>query len=86
MKKNSLDGYIGEEVRNPVKAIRRHCMECVCGSPYAIESCSAYSCLLYPFRFGTNPYRSSKELSEDEKNELVKRLKEAKNKQAVSDD
>jgi len=43
-------------------AIRKHCLICCDGSPSAVEKCSAFippntkhKCLLYDYRFGTDP-------------------------------
>jgi len=43
--------------KNPVKAIRQFCLECVCGVPAEVENCTSTLCPLYAFRFGKNPYR-----------------------------
>ena len=44
--------------KNPVKAIRLNCLECVGGSPKLVAECASKDCQLYPFRFGVNPYNS----------------------------
>lgn len=55
----------------PLKAIRKHCLECCGGSRREVELCTANpkdiagsedpelytSCSLYQYRFGTNPRR-----------------------------
>lgn len=80
--KNGLDGYTGERIQNPVKAIRNFCIDiCMCGSSKEVELCSETSrtdCPLYPFRFGKNPYRTKKELSEEQKTRLAEQLKNAR--------
>ena len=63
---------------NPVKAIREKCIECSCGSPLEVRECAVTKCPLYPFRFGKNPYRSKRELSEDQKAMLAHRLAESR--------
>jgi hypothetical protein len=52
------DGKRPKSTRNPVKAIRAFCLECVCGSPREVELCVSPECPLYPFRLGKNPYRA----------------------------
>ena len=44
-------------IRSPLKAIRAHCLECVCGSAKEVELCTDPKCWNYPFRFGSNPFR-----------------------------
>jgi len=53
------DRWIPRKQRNPVKAIREMCIECMGGgAPYGlIERCPSKECALYEFRFGRNPYR-----------------------------
>ena len=43
--------------RNPLKAIRRHCINCSGGSPRAVEECPCSECALFSFRMGVNPFR-----------------------------
>jgi len=45
--------------RNPIKAIRRHCLECSGGSHLAAEECTSANCALFLFRIGKNPFRPS---------------------------
>lgn len=67
-----------KEITNPVKAIRAFCMECSNGQTSEVTACPVYKCPLYPFRFGKNPYRQRREMTEEEKQVLVDRLKEAR--------
>lgn len=41
---------------SPLKAIRRKCVECAGGNAESAARCSCYSCPLWDYRFGTNPY------------------------------
>ncbi len=59
-----------EEIRNPVKAIRAKCLDCCCGQKAEVADCPAQDCPLWPFRFGTNPYRSKPVYSEATKENL----------------
>ena len=69
---------MAEVITNPVKAIRAFCMECSCGQTSEVKCCPVYKCPLYPFRMGKNPYRQRREMSEEEKQVLADRLKEAR--------
>jgi hypothetical protein len=58
------DKYTEEErdnrkpIKSPVKAIRPHCLECVCGAREAVKHCTDPGCWLYPYRFGKNPFHA----------------------------
>lgn len=67
-----------KEITNPVKAIRAFCMECSNGQTSEVKACPVYKCPLYAFRFGKNPYRQRREMTEEEKRVLADRLKEAR--------
>lgn len=75
--KRGLQGFTGQQITNPVKAIRAYCLGCVGGSYTEISRCTIPYCELYPFRFGVNPYRAQRELTDEEKNTLSERLKTA---------
>ena len=72
------------EITNPVKAIRAFCMECSNGQTSEVKACPVYKCPLYPFRLGKNPYRQRREMSEEEKQVLADRLREARKSIASS--
>lgn len=61
-------------ITNPVKAIRAFCVDCCGGSSMMVKGCSAPDCALYPFRLGKNPYRKSRELTEEERQVLRDRM------------
>lgn len=57
-----------ERHTNPIKAIRQKCVEdCCAGNRYEADNCLCPSCPLYNFRFGKNPYRTKRELTEEQK-------------------
>ena len=72
------------KITNPVKAIRAKCIDCCCGSTAEVKECQATKCPLYPFRLGKNPYRQRREMSEEQKQVLADRLKEARNSRSSS--
>ena len=41
----------------PLKAIRKHCLECSGGSPSEVKNCVIPECPLYQYRLGKNPRR-----------------------------
>ena len=57
----------------PIKAIRKHCLDCCCNSSNEVKLCQVESCALHPFRFGENPYRKKRELTEEQM-EMRKRI------------
>lgn len=69
---------MAEQITNPVKAIRAKCIDCSCGSTAEVANCTATGCALFPFRYGKNPYRQRREMTEEEKRVLADRLKEAR--------
>jgi hypothetical protein len=75
---------MSDQITNPVKAIRAFCMECSNGQTSEVKACPVYKCPLYPFRFGKNPYRQRREMSEEQKQVLADRLKEARNSRSGS--
>ena len=70
--------YMMETKMNPVKAIRKHCIECCGGVQNEVKLCTVDHCDLYPFRMGTNPFRKKRELTEEQRQAAVERLKRAR--------
>lgn len=50
----------GTKILSPVKAIKRHCLDCSGGSKKEVRECIIQDCPLYPFRLGKNPNRKLK--------------------------
>ena len=65
---------------NPLKVIRQKCLECSNNSPNEVKLCPVTKCALYPYRFGTNPFRKKREMTEEQKEELKERLKKGREK------
>ena len=76
--KADIANYTGEEVGSPLKAIRKHCIECNCGVQSEVKECCVTKCYLWPFRFGNNPYRKSKTISEEQKQKIKERLQNSR--------
>ncbi len=60
---------------NPVKVIRAYCLDCCLSSAHEVALCPASDCPLWPFRFGKNPYRAKRELSEEQLQAARERMK-----------
>ena len=61
--------------QSPLKAIRAKCLDCCYNQKDEIKNCPASDCPLFPFRFGKNPYRTKRELSDEERAALSERMK-----------
>jgi hypothetical protein len=59
--------------RNPVKAIRTHCLKCSGGSPKAVAECPSANCALFSFRLGRNPFRAP--ISEAQKKRAIENFR-----------
>ncbi len=68
----------GKKPTNPVKAIREFCLGCVGNSSNEVKMCPSVKCPLYPFRFGKNPYRTKREMSEEQREAAAERLRKAR--------
>lgn len=65
-------------ITNPVKAIRAYCLSCVGGSSNEVDKCPIPECALYSFRYGKNPFRTKRELTDEQKAAMAERLKKAR--------
>ena len=67
--------YKPKKYKNPTKAIREMCIECMGGRENEgylklISDCGSPDCALFEFRFGKNPY-NRKNLSDNRRTELA---------------
>lgn len=46
-----------KKILSPIKAIRKNCIDCMCGQSKEVRLCPSKDCPLYPYRFGKNPNR-----------------------------
>ena len=79
-KEKCFKKYKGEKITSPVKAIRAKCYNCSGFQWNEVTKCVVYDCSLYPFRFGKNPYRTVREMGEEEKARRAEILKNARKK------
>lgn len=66
-----------EKIVSPLKAIRMNCLEC-CGCEYEVGLCSHIDCVFHLFRFGKNPNRTGRKLTEEEKQKRAEQLRAAR--------
>jgi hypothetical protein len=59
------------------EAIRAFCLSCV-GTALEVRLCECAACPLYPFRLGTDPFRDVREMSDEQRQELVERMVRAR--------
>ena len=64
--------------KNPVKAIRLKCIDCCGGMISVVQDCGISTCPIYPFRLGKNPFRTKKEMTEEQKEAAKERLTKAR--------
>jgi hypothetical protein len=65
-------------IYTPIKAIRKKCLDCCCGSSREVEHCPVNDCSLYPYRLGKSPTRKGRQLSEEERKAASERLARAR--------
>ena len=72
-----MDGIevIDNGITSPLKAIREHCKDCVGGYREIIICGGEKSCKLYNFRFGRNPFRKKRIMSDEQKEKLAEGLR-----------
>ena len=64
----------------PLDAIKDFCMECCGYQRDEVKNCSAPICALYEFRLGKNPYRKTKDYTEEELEKMRERVRKAREK------
>ena len=67
-----------QQATNPVKAIRAKCLDCTNGQRIEVDECSVKLCPLYAFRFGKNPYRTKRVLTDEQRQAGAERLARAR--------
>lgn len=55
-----------------LRIIRNHCMHCTGGQAKEVRLCESKDCLLWAFRMGKDPYKTSRELSPAQLESLAK--------------
>ena len=62
---------------NPLKSIREKCLDCN-NTSKEVQLCPCVECPLYPFRFGKNPFRKKRVLTEEQREAAIVRLAKAR--------
>jgi hypothetical protein len=62
----------------PLKAIRAKCLDCSAGSAHEAKLCAIPACPLYAYRFGKNPFRKPRKLTEEQRREIAERFEKAR--------
>lgn len=55
-----------------LKTIRLKCMDCTMSQPKEIELCPCGDCPLWPFRFGKDPYKTPRQMTDAQQESLQK--------------
>ena len=71
--------YVGDDVQkqSPLKAIKQYCYECSGENRAEVKRCSSPDCPLKPFRTGRNPFTKKREMTPEEKEQAIERLRKA---------
>lgn len=67
-----------KKITSPLDAIKEMCIDCCGGERSWVKECTSLNCALYEFRLGKNPYRKSREYTEEQKEELKERARLAR--------
>ena len=70
----------------PIKSIRLFCLECCGGSSKEVKLCPSTTCPLHPFRLGKNPNVKPREITEEQRQAIAKRLSEGKKRKEDNHD
>ena len=73
-----MNRYLPKKCKNPVKAIREFCIECMGGRQNDgymkhIKDCGSPDCAVFDFRFGNNPHHKQN-LTKEQRKEKSDRL------------
>lgn len=69
---------LNKKPNTPQKAIVDFCISCMGYHKSYVKECTALNCPLYDFRLGKNPYRKSREYTEEQREELKERARKAR--------
>jgi hypothetical protein len=62
--------------KNPLRALRGRCLDCCCDNGAEVRKCVSVDCPSWPFRLGKNPFRAKRQLSDEQKVAMGKRLRQ----------
>jgi hypothetical protein len=61
------------DLKSPLRTIRLHCISCN-GTANEVGLCPVVKCLLYPYRFGKDPRRVKRELTDEQRKSIRERF------------
>jgi len=67
-----------QQATNPIKAIRLKCLDCTNNQRTEVDECTVKLCPLYAFRFGKNPFRAKRVLTDEQREAAAQRLARVK--------
>ena len=71
---------------NPLlRVIRAKCLDCCGGQESEVRKCVAIACPNWPYRMGANPFRAAREITEEQREQLVARMARARAASASQD-
>jgi hypothetical protein len=73
----SMEPPLTSYIQNPVKAIRAKCIDCSGGLKKEATYCEAKGCPIWPFRGGKNPFRKERVLTDEQRETMAERLRQA---------
>jgi hypothetical protein len=59
---------------SPLRALRKHCLECLGNSSKEVAYCCSSTCEAWPFRLGRNPWVDRRKMTDEQKAAAVERL------------
>ena len=69
-----------------LRAVREHCKQCFGWEAHEVKNCtSEKTCQLYPFRFGKNPFREKKVLSDEQLQEARERMAKCRERKVMNE-
>lgn len=68
----------GIERRSRSAAIRAKCLDCCGDSPAEVRRCTVVDCTLWAFRFGADPFREKREMSDEQRQAIAERFARAR--------
>ena len=61
------------EIKSPLRTIREHCIDCS-GTAHEVELCPVTKCKLWPYRFGHDPRREKRVLTDEQRETMRERF------------
>lgn len=71
---------MGFRPMSPLKALRRHCLECCGNSSKEVALCCSSTCEAWPFRMGRSPWVDARKMTDERRDEMRRLLAQARSK------